>query len=95
MIKGNSIKVFKLDGYNLKNEYDKINELLDTNLELEIDQSYGTDCFDLIKFDNKCPSKEELEKAIKNGEGYPTVIIDYLREIGELPLEDILFEVSY
>jgi hypothetical protein len=95
--------------YNLNNIYNKFNELTNLDLEFEIGQEHGTDCYDVITFTNSLyegdyPTLEELEEKIqkfkdKTLDEYDDInvydIVNYLRRKGILPEQDLLFEVSY
>ncbi len=92
--------------YNLNEVYDKFNELTNLDLEFEIGQEHGTDCYDVITFTNGThyPTLEELEEKIqkfkdKTLDEYDDInvynIVNYLRRKGILPEQDLLFEVSY
>ena len=100
------LESFQISGdYNNEAVYDRFNELTGLNLEFEIGQFYGTDCYGIQNFDvNNYPTLEELERKIKNYEDdmddhrYKITIRDvfnFLRRKGELPQADILFEISY
>lgn len=97
------------DDYNLDEVYNKFNELTGLDLEFEIGQEYGTDCYGVITFTNSLyegdyPTLEELEEKIqkfkdKTLDEYDDInvydIVNYLRRKGILPEQDLLFEVSY
>ena len=65
MIQGRTIEIFEVGGYNCDVIYDRFNELTGLNLEFDIDQSYGTDCYGVMKFSpTQYPTLEELEAKI-------------------------------
>lgn len=91
--------------YNNEKVYEKFNELTGLNFEFELDdQSWGTDCYGLSKFNEKeYPTLEKLKIQIedhKSGKEKISnwdidLVFNYLRRKGILPEIDILFEISY
>ena len=62
MITGKIIEVYKVGGYNADSIYNRFNELTGLSLKFEIDQSYGTDCYDVLRFSaSQYHTLEELE----------------------------------
>ena len=59
-------EIYELEGYNHDVAYNTFNELTGLDLEWEIDQDYGTDCYGIMNFNiNSYPTLEELEAKIQ------------------------------
>lgn len=107
-MKTKNIELVQIDGYNHREAYKLFDQLTGLFTEYEIGQEFGTDCYDIIPFENNnYPTLEELQEKIKAQieddfdfniytDGITvTDVYNYLRRIGELPEMDILVRITY
>lgn len=100
MIKVQDWNLKKIPGYNFDVCVDRVNIILGVNIEIDLaQQDWGTDCYGIC-FQNvdykPALNNQEYEELFRSKKyHYHNDVINYLRLIGELPNEDLLYEITY